>query len=491
MGKKGNWFSAIKRVFLPNSKDKLANESDKRSTKEKKKSRGKPRHGETTSFIPCFREPSSIEKILDEAEREHKLIFRPPTPPEQPTTPPSVPPRAASLRVASQRVASPRAASPRVASPRAASPRNAQRHKEIYYRPEPTLRNHHASATKIQAAYRGYANGFLPQIIAIYFFAAFVPYLLSFFWLKAFGKEELQSFEGSGEASRSDKRTECEAADDECNEIHAALGSVQSQIQSRRIQMLENQARRQAQNKNDKGGIVPWANGASHGTSMEHVVYYPSDQCTTPLEEKYQNFSQSNVKDLNLKLLIEIQILATRLSIGSNAKACPQLVNERVTSLLHILRKMMIADSCQKKAMAYSYSTSCGKPLQNLPVSSLGYPFQRISMVVELALKNFQLTRQGTFRDKTSPRPPSSSHKQSKSQWRISPFNLPLKDDDSLTSCPPFSVPNYMTPTASDLSSGTRAPYRRLAAKGFRKASVSSIHRRLECGFNRLDAAYG
>lgn len=29
-------------------------------------------------------------------------------------------------------------------------------HKEISYRPEPTLRNHHASATKIQAAYRGY-----------------------------------------------------------------------------------------------------------------------------------------------------------------------------------------------------------------------------------------------------------------------------------------------------------------------------------------------
>jgi hypothetical protein len=30
-----------------------------------------------------------------------------------------------------------------------------------------------------------------------------------------------------------------------------------------------------------------------------------------------------------------------------------------------------------------------------------------------------------------------------------SPFNLPLKDDDSLMSCPPFSVPNYMSPTVS------------------------------------------
>lgn len=30
-----------------------------------------------------------------------------------------------------------------------------------------------------------------------------------------------------------------------------------------------------------------------------------------------------------------------------------------------------------------------------------------------------------------------------------SPFDLPLKDDDSLTSCPPFSVPSYMAPTVS------------------------------------------
>lgn len=144
-------------------------ESDKKNTKEKKrKGRGKLRHGETNSFIPLFREPSSIEKILGDAEREHKLVFRPPTPLEQPKTPPFVVPRVASPRVPSQRITSPRVASPRVASPRAASPRAAsprpasprpasprvsQPRRE---RPEPTLRYRHASATKIQAAYRGY-----------------------------------------------------------------------------------------------------------------------------------------------------------------------------------------------------------------------------------------------------------------------------------------------------------------------------------------------
>ena len=143
-------------------------ESDTKSRQEKKKGLGKLRHGETNSFIPLFRKPSSIEQILGEAEREHKLIFRPPTPLERPRTPPFVPHRAASPRVPSQRIASPRAAYPRTASPpRAASPRpaspppraaspRAAPPRIVRPRPEPTLRNHHASATKIQAAYRGY-----------------------------------------------------------------------------------------------------------------------------------------------------------------------------------------------------------------------------------------------------------------------------------------------------------------------------------------------
>lgn len=125
-------------------------DQEKKSTKEKK-GLGNRRHGESNSFIPIFKEPSSIEKIFGDFEREQqKVTFRPPTPPEQPKASPLVP-----SRVASPRVASPRPASPRVASPRAASPQIV-RQKEISHRPEPTLRNHHASATKIQATYRGY-----------------------------------------------------------------------------------------------------------------------------------------------------------------------------------------------------------------------------------------------------------------------------------------------------------------------------------------------
>ncbi|KAL9345313.1 hypothetical protein Peur_062988 [Populus x canadensis] len=444
MGKKGSWFSAIKRVFSPHSKDKLASESDKRSTKEKKKKGlGKLRHGETTSFIPLFREPSSIEKILDEAERENKLIFRPPTPPEELTTPPFVPPRADSPRVASQRVTSPRAAtpravspraaSPRVASPRAASPRNAQRHKEIYYRPEPTLRNHHASATKIQAAYRGYVAR------------------RSFRALK--GLVRLQGVIRGQNVKRQTMNA---------MKHMQLLVRVQSQIQSRRIQMLENQARRQAQNRNDK-------------------------EVDSTLGKWGQLSEAGNNEDWDDSVLTKEEIDAR-------------------------LQKRVEAVVKRERAMAYAYSHQLWKATPKSAQSALmdirsnGFPWWWNWLERQLppanppesqALRNFQLTPPRPRSDmKASPRPPSRSHKQqhfgfdnmdtptprsskstafvptrqartplhrtpqanspSLSKYSMarasaanSPFNLPLKDDDSLMSCPPFSVPNYMSPTVS------------------------------------------
>lgn len=151
-------------------------DADNKGTKEKKKSVGKLKHGETNSFIPLFREPSSIEKIFGDFEREQQLLgLRPATPPERPKTPPYVPPRAPSPRPPSPRAPSPRPPSPRPPSPRAASPRASSprvtspkatsfrishHHKEVGYRPEPTLRQQNASATKIQAVYRGYMVSF-------------------------------------------------------------------------------------------------------------------------------------------------------------------------------------------------------------------------------------------------------------------------------------------------------------------------------------------
>ena len=210
MGKKGSWFSAIKRVFTHHSKDKVENDSEKKTTKEKKKKGlGKLKHGETNSFIPLFREPISIEKIFGDFEREQQLLtFRPPSPPEQPKTPPFV---------------TPRATSPRPPSPRAASPRIVHHPREVSYRPEPTLRNQHASATKIQAAYRGYMAR------------------RSYRALK--GLVRLQ-----GVIRGQNVKWQTMSA----MKYMQLLVRVQSQIQSRRIQMLENQARHQVEYKTDK-----------------------------------------------------------------------------------------------------------------------------------------------------------------------------------------------------------------------------------------------
>ncbi|KAJ0690279.1 putative IQ motif, EF-hand binding protein [Helianthus annuus] len=230
MGRTKSLFSAIKRVFTSNSKDKLPNELEKRSAHERK-GQGRLKHGESrSSFIPLFREPSSIEKILEEVDQQLLFISNP-TPVEQPTTTqplfsgrPASPARISSHRATSPRISSYRAGSPRAVSPISSPPRVIQRRAETSYRPEPTLRHHHRSATIIQAAYKGYMAR------------------RSFRALK--GLVRLQGVVRGQHVKRQTANA---------MKHMQLLVRVQTQIQSRRIQMLENQALEQQNNKNDKG----------------------------------------------------------------------------------------------------------------------------------------------------------------------------------------------------------------------------------------------
>ncbi|KAL6185499.1 hypothetical protein ACLB2K_041632 [Fragaria x ananassa] len=458
MGKKGSWFSAIKRVFSPHSKEKVVNGLEKKSGKEKKK--GKPKNGETNSFIPLFREPSSIEKIFGDFEREQHIIpFRPPIPDEQRQSPPSVLPRVASPRAPSPRAASPRVGSPRAPSPRPPSPRPpsprppsprapsprvpspkiVHHHKEISYRPEPTLRNHHASATKIQAAYRGYTAR------------------RSFRALK--GLVRLQGVI----KGQNVKRQTANAM-----KYMQLLVRVQSQIQSRRIQMLESQARRQVQYKNDKD-----------------------------VENTFGKWTLSQASEM-----------------GNNDDWDDSLLTKEEVEAR--MQKKVEAVIKRERAMAYAYSHQLWKatpksgqtPLAD--IRSGGFPWwwnwlerqlpPKEPPVETNAMKTFQPTPSRQRSElKQSPLPQSSNQRQhlfaydsnldtpksSKSTINLttlkqartpppfnmstpqanssglskyatataggsdSPFGFPLKDDDSLISCPPFSVPNYMAPTAS------------------------------------------
>ncbi|XP_057781363.1 protein IQ-DOMAIN 14-like [Salvia miltiorrhiza] len=234
MGKKGSWFSTIKRVFVHESKDKPSSYgSDKRSSKEKKASKGILHHGEAKSFLPRFKEPSSIEKILGEADQ---LLVRPPpassaetrVPPAslwRPASPTTAPYGATSPNAASQRVSSTRFTSLRTTLPPALTPEANQSRWEVRYvqRPEMSMRNQHRSATMIQSTFRGY--------LARRNFRALR------------GLVRLQGVVRSTNAKRQTMNAMKQMQ---------LLVRIQTQIQSRRVQMLENQAIQHQAYRNNK-----------------------------------------------------------------------------------------------------------------------------------------------------------------------------------------------------------------------------------------------
>ncbi|XP_004505151.1 protein IQ-DOMAIN 13 isoform X2 [Cicer arietinum] len=436
MGKKGSWFSAIKRVFTHHSKGK---DSDNKSTKEKKKGIGKLKHGETNSFIPLFREPSSIEKIFGDFEREQQVLaIRPPTPPERPKTPPFVPPRVASPRPPSPRAASPRAASPRVTSPKAASSRNVQHNKEVGYRPEPTLKNQHASATKIQAAYRGYMAR------------------RSFRALK--GLVRLQGVV----RGQNVKRQTVSAM-----KHMQLLVRVQSQIQSRRIQMLENQARYQAEFKNDKDaastfGKMTLGNGSEAGNNED---WDDSLLTKEEVEARLQRKVEAIIKrERAMAFAYSHQLW----------KASPKSTQTPVTDTRSsgfpwwwnwLERQLPAGTNPQEKQVLKNFQLTPPRPYSEQKTSPRpGSSTQRQQQHHPFSFDNIDTpksTKSTIFPSSKPARTPPfrtpqtntssmmSKHSRPRALGANSPFDMPLKDDDSLISCPPFSVPNYMASTVS------------------------------------------
>ncbi|KAJ9558722.1 hypothetical protein OSB04_013336 [Centaurea solstitialis] len=497
MGRKGSWFSAIKKVFTSNSKDKLPNEVEKKGSHEKK-GRGRLKHGESRSFIPLFREPSSIEKILGEVDQQLLFIGHP-TAAEQPP-PPTPPPlpfsgRIASPRVTSHRAASPRASSPRASSPRSSPPRAVHRRSEISYRPEPTLRHHHLSATVIQAAYRGYMAR------------------RSFRALR--GLVRLQGVVRGQNVKRQTVNAMKQMQ---------LLVRVQTQIQSRRIQMLENQALERQTYKNDKeveASIGKW-------TFKPIVVMCTAGSaCRTSSGVYYWFCFQEPTVGCTIGSAFEEPVL----EIGDEHWDDSLITKEEREARL---QRKMEAVIKRERAMAYAYSHQLWKATPKSAHNALadirsgGFPWWWNWLERQLPsdepLKNPEFTPtppRPNLDSKTSPHPQSSIFKQnnfsfenldtptprssrsmipprtrqqmtpsrtppsttpnlmkySKGKGSTAGSPYPMKDDDSLMSCPPFSVPNYMSPTVSAKAKArpTGNPKDRLASTA---ASETSSKRR-------------
>ncbi|KAL8487293.1 hypothetical protein ACS0TY_023828 [Phlomoides rotata] len=455
MGKKGSWYSAIKRIFTHSSKEKPTDGADKKSSKEKKKGKGILRHGETKSFIPLFREPSSIEKILGEADQ---LLIRPHTSSQDIKTPPVLPvrpisprpasPKAASYRASSPKSASPEApASPRVASPKAVSPKVAplrtfstgatsskttapkvkQSRKEISYvqRPEPTLRHQNLSATKIQAAYRG----FLAR--------------RSFRALK--GLVRLQAVVRGQNVKRQTLNAMKQMQ---------LLVRVQTQIQSRRIQMLENQA---LQHRNDKDAESTLSKWTLNQLSEAGVNEDWDDRMLTKDEA-----------DARLRKKVEAVIKRERAMAYAYShklwKANPQSAQGPVDVRSNgfpwwwnwLERQLPQAGSSQNKAATRTVSLTPPRPVSEYKQSPRTHPnnYWPSSFAYDHHDSLTPRSSRSAIPLKTRPfqtpgRTPPPSSFRPRGGAANSAYNTPLKDDDSLVSCPPFSFPNYMTPTAS------------------------------------------
>ncbi|XP_047980491.1 protein IQ-DOMAIN 13-like [Salvia hispanica] len=517
MGKKGSWFSAIKRVFTNNSKEKRADGPDKKSSsKEKKKGKGILRHGDTKSFIPLFREPSSIEKILGEADQ--LLIRPPPTSSQRPKSPPALPvrpvsPRPASPDPASHRASSPksnspkapspkssspRAPSPRVASPRAApretlstgaippkaapretlstgavppkaapretlstgaaispkaapptafssgaasskaaAPKSTQSRKEIRHvqKPEPTLRDQQLSATKIQAAYRGYLAR------------------RSFRALK--GLMRLQVVVKGQNVRRQTVNAMKQMQ---------LLVRVQTQIQSRRIQMLENQALQDhayKSNKDAESTLSKWT--LNHMCEASQNEDWDDSRLTKEeVEARTRKRVEAVIKRERAMAyaysnqLWKANIKSTPNSSGVRSNGFPWWWN-------WLERQLPQAGSSQSQAASRSISLTPSRAVSEFKPSPQLHPsssrlgnlmFDNHESVTPRSSRSAIPVRAKYFQTTPgrSPLASSSSYikfSKPKAGATNSAYDTPMKDDDSLVSCPPFSVPNYMTPTVS------------------------------------------
>uniref|UniRef100_A0A7N0ZXN5 DUF4005 domain-containing protein n=1 Tax=Kalanchoe fedtschenkoi TaxID=63787 RepID=A0A7N0ZXN5_KALFE len=507
MARKGKWLPKVTR-FLTCTREDISNESNRRAGRERRKARRIQKQGERNSFISRFKEPtssSSIEKILEEAEREQGLTFRPPSLLEQPKKPSVVLPRAASPRSISPRATSPRAATPRIISPKATSPSSGSlrviiprarspravsprgvsprdvspvagspkglssgvvspkpgssmalsprlvhrqdvsptpspprppssragfskaasfkmiHREESVIKIDPVFPYHHVSAKKIQAAYRGYMSRKRTG--------------------SGRGLLRLQQFVRGQSVRR-------QIANVMKQMQH--LVRVQTRLRSQSFRMLECYAlQHQEQHKTDKQA-ESIASDAGYTRDWDNSVL-------TKEEKEARNKRKEEAVKNKERAMAFLQ--THQISKVTSESAQSGLIDLWIDGLpwswnwseCHMLKVILPVDHAKK-------NPSSNPPMSVSPRSTRSSIAPRGNQFLT-SLRNSRSQTPSRFSQMQTPDGTPRSHYSSRSlltkylkptpRGSRSPFDMHLTDTDSLKSCPAFSVPHYMSPTAS------------------------------------------
>ncbi|KAK1287714.1 Protein IQ-DOMAIN 14 [Acorus calamus] len=410
MGKKGNWISALKRVFSPSSKEKSP---EKKDVKHKRRwGLGRPKHGESKTRIPLKREPSSIEKILGDAERlqipfqqSREAAQRPqlhkttelPLPNERQVQRPQLPvlqhvsnANKSSLPVPPQKEVQRQHVLPQ--------PRIRNR-KTLENMPSTVRNRFEIAATKIQAAYRGYMAR------------------RNYRALK--GLVRLQRLvKGQGVMNQTANAMRC----------MQMLVRVQSQIQSWRLQKVEEAQSRQ--------------------------------QHRTPrISEFESSFSKWSF---------------TQSEAGQHEEWDDSVLTKEEMEAR--MRRKVEAIIKRERALAYAYSHQLSKAVPKSALMDIGASSSAASVVPWL-WNWFERHLPTATTTRAPPTPATAAHATLRSSKPPPPAKH-ARDDESLTSCPPFTVaaavatPRYMAHTAS--AKAKARPQTAGSARGARPSTAAA-----------------
>ncbi|KAI3738913.1 hypothetical protein L2E82_29181 [Cichorium intybus] len=267
------------------------------------------------------------------------------------------------------------------------------------------------------------------------------------------------------------------------------LVRVQTQIQSRRIQMLENQTIERQTNKIEKeveNSIGKWTFSNLLEMGDEHW-----DDSLITKEEREARLQRK------MEAVIKRERAMAYAYSNQLWKATPKSAQNALTDIRsggfpwwwNWLERQLPADEAQIRNPEFTPTP----PRPNLdrktsprPQSSIfkqnTFSFENLDTPTPKSSRSAAVPTRGRQLMTPTRTPPSTTPnlmKYSKSKGSAAGSPYPMKDDDSLMSCPPFSVPNYMSPTVSAKAKArpTGNPKDRLMSTAASETTTSSKRR--------------